>query len=400
MGVEGGTISAGGGGPSIGGGPTIDIGSTIVNEGPVAPKFLENTMPLSINKFNPIGEINFNPVKGKEVAAEPLVIQQAEEIAATAWENSEPVSVIEQAVVPSGIRQAEQVAAAAWETTASPAAGVEVEAEVIAQKAWENHPLTQAENVISQVAISRVAPIVDYQPVANIATSAQIIEVTAPHQQQVEQVLEEKKILTEKDQEDKPQAKRSEEQSVAKIKIVEAVRVSQLRRLVISEAARKVQEEAEQAGEKVVITAKKLKKFLSAELWKYISPLVGRGGYDGTIPLTLNAIEKDQTEYTNLQEAQTSLSQPVAEHIPLQEGEGGRLATVEEVREVLEGKEKDVLRSRTPAEIAIKRVVVKKDETFASTAQVVNTVMEEKEEVVGEPTLKSLGLEEVFQKAA
>ncbi len=160
--------------------------------------------------------------------------------------------------------------------------------------------------------------------------------------------------------------------------------------MVISEAARKVKGEAEKAGERVVITGKKLKKFLSTELWKYISPLVGRGGYDGTIPLTLNAIEKNQTEYTNLEEAQTGLSQPVAEHIPLQEGEGGRLATVEEVREVLEGKEKENLRSNTSAEIIIKRVAVKKNETVANTGQVVNT----------EPTLKSLGLEELFPKAA
>lgn len=159
------------------------------------------------------------------------------------------------------------------------------------------------------------------------AVVSRVARITAtPTQSQIstEQIVEEKKILAEREQKDKSRVKRSEKQSVAKIKIVEAVRITQLRRSAIFEAAKKVKEEAEKKGEKVVISGKKLMKFLSAEFWKYISPLVGREGHDGTIPLTLNALENNPTEYTNLEEAQTRLSQPVAEHIPLEKGEGGR----------------------------------------------------------------------------
>lgn len=52
------------------------------------------------------------------------------------------------------------------------------------------------------------------------------------------------------------------------------------------------------------------------------------------------------------------------------------------------------------AEVIVKLVkrVLQKKETVASTEQAVNAVVEEKEEVASEPTLKSLGLEELFPK--
>lgn len=235
----------------------------------------------------------------------------------------------------------------------------------------------------------------------NQATSRVIRTTSTPtlSQLQTEQIVEEKKLVLEDKKEDKAQEKRSEKQFLTKIKIVEAVKITQLRRSAVFEAARKAKEEAEKTVEKVIITGKKLKKFLSGEFWKYISPLVGRVGYDGTIPLTLNAIENNPIEYTNLEEAQTKLSQPVAEHIPLQKGEGGRVATIEEVREVLEGKEKEVIKLNTPAEMVVRRVVRKNVDVIKS-GQVVNTVVEEKEDVAGEPTLKSLDLKELFPKAA
>ncbi len=224
------------------------------------------------------------------------------------------------------------------------------------------------------------------------ATSTPVTNQTHTEQMESKVIVEEKKKETGK-------AKKSEKESMVKIKIVEALKVTRLRKLAILEAVRKVKEEAEQKGEKVVITGKKIKRFLTADFWRYLSPLVGQEGYDGTIPLTLNALNNNQREYTNLEEAQTDLSKPVAEHIPLQMGEVGRVATIEEVREVLEGREKEVTRSQALAEVVIKRVAVK-NETIAGIGQAVNTMVEEKEEVAGEPTLKSLGLEELFPKAA
>lgn len=82
-------------GPSLGGlsplgkvGPSMESGlghglGNIVREGPVGPNFkLENTMPLAINRFNPIGEIRFNHV--------PSILEQAENVAATTWKATEP----------------------------------------------------------------------------------------------------------------------------------------------------------------------------------------------------------------------------------------------------------------------------------------------------------------------
>ncbi len=87
MNVEGGGGLAGGGGLSGGEfGSSIGIGSTIVNEGPLAPNILENTMPLTLNNFNSKGEIIFNPFKGEEASS---IIGQAEEVAGKAWEATE-----------------------------------------------------------------------------------------------------------------------------------------------------------------------------------------------------------------------------------------------------------------------------------------------------------------------
>lgn len=289
------------------------------------------------------------------------------------------------------------------------AADVIAEAEAIISRA-QRKPIKISEwtgNLVRVIANPFGAPKVEAVPQSivqkraeNKATSRIVRTTSTPtlSVQQTEQVLEEKKILTERERQEKPQTKRREKQSMTKIKIVEAVEVTQLRRLAISEAARKIKEVAEKRGEKVVITGKILKRFLSGEFWKYISPLVGRGGYDGTIPLTLNAIENNPTEYTSLEQAQTELSKPVTEHIPLQKGEGGRLATVEEVREVLEGKEKEAIKSQTPAEMVVRRLA-RKSEVIRG-EQVVTAVTEEKIESA-ETSLKDFpALAEVFQKAA
>ena len=411
MTVEGGTVSAGSGGPSVGGvgvsaglavgapggefGPGAGIGSTIVNEGPVAPAFLENTMPLTFNK--PLGEISFNPFKGGEIP-------------------SEPVSVIQQAVVPSGTRQAEQVAAKAWELPlASPGETLEASGVGLAVNSLVRTPepaIVRLPNPARGLDVRVItnpflAPKVETAPqrMAQNRVESRVINRVASmpsiythSQAQTEQVVEEKLQAKEK-KEDKAAEKNSEEQSVAKIKIVEAVKVTQLRRSAVYEAARQVKEEAEKMGEKVVITAKKLKKFLSGEFWKYISPLVGKEGHDGTIALTLHAIENNRTEYTSLEQAQTELSKPVTEHIPLERGEGSRVATVDEVREVLEGKEKENFRSNTPAEIIIRRVMRKNVEVVEAGQK--TTVVEKKEEEERETSLKDFPtLAEVFQKAA
>ncbi len=221
------------------------------------------------------------------------------------------------------------------------------------------------------------APRVENKPET---VTSQRIENRVFSETKPEQVVKnEKKVEVEQRQEKKTQPERTEKPVLTKTKIVEAVRVRVLRQWAVSEAARLVSEEALEKGEKVVITAKKMRKFLTQKLWKYISPLVAGRGFDGTIPLTLNAIESDQTEYSSLQEAQTAFIKPVTDHIPLEEGKTGKVATWGEVREVIEGKKKEVIEPNVPAEVVMKKVV---------------------QDIRLEPTLQSLGLEELFQRAA
>lgn len=86
-------------GPSLGGlsplgkvGPSMESGldhglGNIVREGPVGPNFkLENTIPLAISRFNPIGEIRFNHV--------PSILEQAENVAANTWKATESINKV------------------------------------------------------------------------------------------------------------------------------------------------------------------------------------------------------------------------------------------------------------------------------------------------------------------
>jgi hypothetical protein len=199
-------------------------------------------------------------------------------------------------------------------------------------------------------------------------------------------------VIAHKEEENKAPAKISEEQSSAKIRIVEALRITKLRQLAVAEAVLKVKEESEKIDGKAVYTGKKLMKFL-LDFCRYISPLVGKEGFDGTIPLTLKALESQTTQYTDLEQAQKNFSTTVLEHIPLELGESGRVATWGEVREVVEGKEQESIRIQTAAVIFRKRKLIR--------SEAVNLVLEE-EEIVPEPalTLKSLGLEGLFQKVS
>lgn len=415
MNIEGGTISSGSASvPSAGvsavtsgvatnaasiemGPVGVGIGNS-VNEGPVAPSFLENTMPLSINRFNPAGEIIFNPSS---------ITQQAEEVAAAAWKASEPASVIQ---------ETEQVAARTWE---APLASQGETLEAVRSSLVVNSIVKDPEQpaVVSLPNPARgldvrvitnpfLAPKEESAPQSIVQTRAEsratsaVARVTStPTKKEVwvEQVVEEKKYVVGDHKKDEPNTKKSEKEAVVKVKFVEAVQVSERRRLEIKAAVKKAKAEVEKSGLRG-ITGRLVRKLLANTFWEHKSPIVGEGK-DGTINPTAEEMERDTTEYKDAKEAEGALVQVVAKHIPIQKGEGGRLATVGEVREVLEGKEKENLRSQTPTEIVISRLVSGNVEV-TSTGQVVNTVVEEKEEVVGEPTLKSLGLEELFPKAA
>lgn len=201
---------------------------------------------------------------------------------------------------------------------------------------------------------------------------------------QTEQVKEER-LKAEQKQEEKAGKRQSEKRSVAKIKFSEAVEISKKR----AAALKKAYQEIKNRG----LSSKLLRTFLSRSYWEAISPIAQKG-HDGTLNLTVSELEKQRGEDHDEAKENQAIYYAVANHIPVQKGEGGRLATIEEVREVLEGIEKQVLRSNTPAEMVVRRVVSKNIEVKRGGQ--VASYSEEKEEVLEETTLKSLGLEEVY----
>lgn len=149
----------------------------IVNEGPVGPSFLEATMPYI---FNPTGEILFNSfpkeVTEPSVAPEVDVIAEAGEVAAQAWVN--PLPEQKSPERPTAKLSESEVAAEANDGLKTTYWFVETpdrvkyadvfmseprlmtkplrksqvleEAEAVAAKAWDNHVITQTENVVNQ----------------------------------------------------------------------------------------------------------------------------------------------------------------------------------------------------------------------------------------------------------
>lgn len=166
-------------------------------------------------------------------------------------------------------------------------------------------------------------------------------------QAQVEEIIEKKQAAAEDQKTQKPEVKRSEKTSQLRVKLVEAVKVSERRR----EVLRVAWERAVQTGEK--LTLRLIRKFL---VWSKedLSPIVRDKGVDGTIKLTNEALESDTTGYSS-QEAKERAVSLVEEYKPVEEGEGHPV-TIEEVRQVLEGKEAEVTRVATAAEIVKKRV--------------------------------------------
>lgn len=237
------------------------------------------------------------------------------------------------------------------------------------------------------------------QPATETKSMPQLKRVVAPApviKTQTEQTLE-KVLKVDEREKEKPKVRSIEKATKSVIQLVEAVNISEKRRLEIKAAIKEAKTGMEKLGLKA-ITGKIVAKLLSRSFWVHKSPIVGEGK-DGTLPLTVYELLSDTTEYRSEEEAEENLGQAVAKHIPVKSGEGGRLATIEEVMEVIEGNKRPILEDQYKAKlVVIKRVIAKSE--VASTGQAVNTVSEEKEEVAGEPTLKSLGLEELFPKAA
>lgn len=392
MSVEGGGVSAGG---SIGGGSVGGIGSSgsiggleggvgiavatapvgissfslnIVNEGPVTLSFLENTMPLTINRFNPAGEIIFNPL--------------TEENAVSGVNNllgvAEPKVEIKQSLL--------------------------IEAETVAQQAWENHPVTQAEEVVASMVNPINGPAIDYltqpalepspilDPVLKTATviqeqvssKAQVVLDPAAQIGQAEQIVENILVVEEVKKPQKP--KEQEEETELRIKHVEDEEVSQERKREIKEAVGKTSIEAQRLGLKRIF-GWMVAKFLPPENEDNRSQIVKRSGPDGSYQETFEAISSSG-EFSSEEEAVARFNEIVAEKKPVKRAKDGNQVTRLDIARVLKYL---ALQFQILPEVVEKRVVKK---------TVVQPVIQNKETKKETSLADFPSLAEVFQKAA
>lgn len=185
---------------------------------------------------------------------------------------------------------------------------------------------------------------------------------------------------------------------MVKVKFVEDTQVSEKRRGAIRTAIKQAKTWAQKLGLRG-ITGRLVARHLPKEYWKseeYRSEIVKGKGIDGTVKLTAKSIETDANEYQSDEQAE-GLVEKVKDYRPVKKGEG-QLVTFEEVRQVLEGKEAEPLKAKTPAEIVVRRLVRKSE--LVKGQEVVNSMVDEKVES-DETSLKDYpALAEVFQKAA
>lgn len=423
MSIEGGTSGGGGGpggvgsvsvGPAISVGPSIgpsmggfsfggemgslSIGSSIVNEGPVGSSFsLAEFKPLGIpgsvqeGPLTPLSlgiEKNAAPIPAFDVIAEaesiiaqapkPAILEQnplnAEFVVAEAgyWPGMiEPVTEEVRLPLRQPIPQISPLPELMPLTVIQPGTRTVIEeAEAIVQQAWKSYPVTQPEATTNNLEEEELV----------------VLSNTVPEQ------IEEK-VLVKENKEAESEIKDREESSLMRIKIVKAVEISEKRKSAIRSAVRR-------AGSKGIV-GKSLIRLISDGFWESKSP-IAKEGKDWTIDLTVKAIEANTTEYNDEEEAEQAYIPAVDKNIPLMEGKSGRVATIKEVSKVLNGEDEnmEIFKSKTPAEIVIKRVVKKRME-ISSDQQPILIPVSEKIEIRPEGTsLEELGLSEVFQKAA
>lgn len=214
--------------------------------------------------------------------------------------------------------------------------------------------------------------------------TAHVIHAPVTKEQEVKEVIEKKKELYEEDTDDQTEVKNSKESSLLKMKIVEDAAASQTRRGEIRAALKKLG--------RIGRIGRLVARLLTIRFWRAKSQIVG-DGKDWTIDLTASSIESDTTEYESEEEAERCLVSYVEKHIPVKKGEGGRRATVGEVRKVIRGADKEILpKTSAPAEIVIKRIVEKR----VAVENGVELILEDKVDTYSEPNIADLGLSAVF----
>lgn len=328
MSVEGGSIGSIGAvsaGPSIG--PSIGsisgrgfegrggFSPSFVNEGPVAPAFLENTMPLTLNKFNPIGEIIFNPATS--------VLNQAEEVAAAAWENSEPVSVIQ---------QAEQVAEKAWEVWKPEGRMVQFKAEPIVPSEADR---IQVIRVLEATTQAGIKPEVSKKWVVNALPVTQA-QARPDSQAQtwtetIQQVVEQQEVIEEeKNDQQLETSKKEQSREIRRRYVVDDKALSQIV-VEVKAAVVKAKEVAVKLG--IRLTGLLVDKFLPGQHPGNESEVVKGKGPDGSIPERKEAI-KAHGEFSSELEAENTAVRIAYEKPPVAIRPDGQPVSTEDIYRV------------------------------------------------------------------
>lgn len=404
MSIEGGTIGSGvvGGssmgaavnvGPAIGSmigrgieGPGKGFGSTIVNERPVSPAFLENTMPISLNVAKPAIEVISNPFKeGSEPATAPP-----------------GAPVFEPLKVSDVLAQAEQIVLEARGIIQPPVVKpfkptVSV-IELPTVKPVVSRPMDFVWATLEQPQIKRaLGRAISTETSTKVAQSTQP-EMAASAQQQI---IEEEEVVTEKKVKE-PQEKEVEEIEEIRIKNlldeeVSAERVYELDHAT-EQAELEVQEEAAKDGEKSEekrLEGWRIVKYLRRRLHiGLISQIVKHKGEDGSLEETIKDLITRR--FASKKEAKEHNRVMVSIYEPVRRGKEGKAVQEGAVERV---KKLPFLKRGIPKEEVISRVV-KKQKVLVDLGQPVVSVVEYKPEVK-EPTIENYpDLADVFQKAA
>lgn len=332
MSVEGGSCAGAVGvgaavsmGPSIGVSiPSMEMGSpfsTIVNEGLRPIAFLENTMPLTVNRFNPIGEIVFKP-------SEPLVIRQAESIAAVAWEKSRPLVPAEV------VSQAEAIIAQAQQkplleqpaVTINPSVIPNVEPVVLPWVDYQPAPVPVHSPILEPVTNtgSKSESRVSYKTAAFVSNA--LSPQPLPQEQGIEETVEEKVRVEDK------KGSQEEEDMVEKRLYLEDEQALGQRRYEVREAINKAKAEADKLGLKK-IAGFLVAKFLPAEHPGNRSQVLKNKGPDGSYLETVEAIASSG-EFDCEVVAQERFNEIVAEKKPVKDGKQGNPVKNEDVSRV------------------------------------------------------------------
>lgn len=365
--------------------PLGKVGWSLVNEGPVAPRFLENTMPLSLSRFNPEPKIPHQTISVG--AAELPSGVEAVEIAEDWLRTSRPPvfepKVAEIPVInPLGARPTLRQLDFTWirpEVLSLPSS------EAVAKP--KNEPKIQPKTGV--IEFSKSTPIsagsteldkkvVQENPVGQIIVEKEVLARSAD-------------ILVEEKAAKKPEVLETAEVEELKLKDLLDEETSQQRVSDISHAIDLAEADAKAEGVEE-IAGPRILKFIRLHLG-LISPIARKIRRDGSLDETLE--ELAARKFSSKNQAKQQLKQLVFDKEPVKRGKEGK--------KVKEGAVERVLKyhfvKRSPVEEVVKRVVKKQQiQTGHQTGpvQLQSVAVETKESRIEDYQ----GLAEVFKKAA